>query len=516
LQHPPIKAPSTNRLPDNPIAVTAQIKNAVRLVAIDDRARSAGLSIGQTLSDARALEPKLECFEQDIPAQNALMETIADWCDRYTPLVAIEHSQNDPIKDGLFLDITGCAHLFDGETALADDLIRRLHLQGFAAHAAIADTPGAAWAFSRFGHERIIPPGKHGELLDPLPLGALRLEVETIEALSKVGLKTIGCITTLPRAPLAARFGSDLIRRLNRAQGHEDEVISPGKHIAELSSERNFPEPITLIEDIEQVIENLAGNLAPRLEERGIGIRWVELKLFRVDGEVLSLTVQASSPLRNPARIRDLFANRIAGLHDDLDAGFGFDLIRLNVVEDEVFNSHQGDLVNRKAPDDNLHALVDKLGARLGTDRVTAFELTDTHIPERSFALTPVMRSGNTLVSSCAEESSLFDLMPRETIESAPLTRPLFLFERPERIDVIAEVPEGPPIRFRWRKALYRVEKCEGPERIACEWWADGRGSSSRDYFKIEEASGHRFWMFRRSEERRVGKECRSRWSPYH
>ena len=33
---------------------------------------------------------------------------------------------------------------------------------------------------------------------------------------------------------------------------------------------------------------------------------------------------------------------------------------------------------------------------------------------------------------------------------------------------------------------------------------------------RIEVNAGHRLSYAERSEERRVGKECRSRWSPYH
>ena len=77
------------------------------------------------------------------------------------------------------------------------------------------------------------------------------------------------------------------------------------------------------------------------------------------------------------------------------------------------------------------------------------------------------------------------------------LTRPVVLFDRPEQVEAVAEVPDGPPIRFRWRKTLYQITRSEGPERIACEWWTDGRGGHSRDYFRVEDEEGHRFWIFR-------------------
>jgi protein ImuB len=79
-----------------------------------------------------------------------------------------------------------------------------------------------------------------------------------------------------------------------------------------------------------------------------------------------------------------------------------------------------------------------------------------------------------------------------------PLERPLRLFARPEAVSVIAEVPEGPPLRFRWRRMIIEVVRAEGPERIATEWWRpqdDGR--ATRDYFRVEDAAGRRYWLFR-------------------
>ena len=51
--------------------------------------------------------------------------------------------------------------------------------------------------------------------------------------------------------------------------------------------------------------------------------------------------------------------------------------------------------------------------------------------------------------------------------------RPCLLFAEPEPVDVLAEIPEGPPARFTWRRVTRRVVKAEGPERIAPEWWRE-------------------------------------------
>jgi protein ImuB len=82
-------------------------------------------------------------------------------------------------------------------------------------------------------------------------------------------------------------------------------------------------------------------------------------------------------------------------------------------------------------------------------------------------------------------------------------SRPAFLLASPEPIDVIAEVPEGPPARFTWRRVERRIARAEGPERIAPEWWreigqrTDTKMGRTRDYYRIEDEGGAGYWVFR-------------------
>ncbi|MEX3011835.1 DNA polymerase Y family protein [Hoeflea sp. TYP-13] len=490
-----------NGRPDAPpLAAIAKVKNAMRLVAVDGCGHQAGLRVEQTLSDARALFPDLDVFDYDPQADAALLEAVAAWCDRYTPLVALERLPETVSGScaGLYLDISGCAHLFGGEEAMLADVTSRLRVGGLMARAAIADTPGAAWAFARYSDRQVIEPGRHRQDLLDLPLAGLRLETEMLDMLRKLGLRTVGCIAALPRAPLAARFGNALLLRLDQALGREEEAISPRLPVPELSSERIFAEPIALQEDIERTAAQLAGNLRQRLDERQLGARRLELKLFRVDGHVATIAVRAASPVYHAERITMLFRERIAGFHEDLDAGFGFDLVRLNIVESEARQVEQADLGGSDGGNgrgEALCGLVDKLGARLGTDRVQRFVAADTHIPERSYGLVAQAAVGEAAATQAGFWREDGDVP--ESGGPVVLTRPVILFERPEQVEAVAEVPDGPPIRFRWRKTLYRITRSEGPERIACEWWRDGRGGHSRDYFRVEDEEGYRFWIFR-------------------
>ena len=464
-------SPSGRGVP--PLAIVAKIKSALRIVALDESAEKLGLTRGMALADARAMIPALGVADDDPAADRALLEEIANWAERYTPLVALDGG------NGLFLDITGAAHLFGGEEALVADLVARLTAQGFFARAAIADTPGAASAAARFTDVAVVAAGGAPALLTPLPLAALRLDRDTVFAMERVGLKTIGQIVGAPRAPLATRFPLRLLQRLDQAFGIDEEAISPRRPPPFFIAERRFAEPISREEDIAATLSSLAATLAQSLEIKGEGARQLEFSLFRVDGHVARVAVGAGRPVRAPKLILDLFREKFAALgSDEIDASFGFDMARLSVTVSAPSDPEQIDLAGEAIAEADLDGLVDRIGARLGPESVGRVVPRESHIPERNQTIEDG-RSG-----------ALSSVVGRPSSSS-----PFCLFARPEPVEAIAEVPDGPPVTFRWRRALYRVARAEGPERIAPEWWRED--AFTRDYFRVEDSAGHRFWLFR-------------------
>jgi protein ImuB len=450
------------------------------LVAVDASAQRLGLTNGLALAQARAMHPALTAVPEDQAADARLLDAIADWCQRYTPLVAV-----DP-PDGILLDIGGCAHLFGGEAKLCNDLLERVTSFGLSARAAVAATIGAASAAARFDDEAITATGCERDLLAPLPLAALRLPSGLIAALARLGLKCIGDILDLPRAPLAARFGAGLLRQLDRALGREHEPLTPMLPVAPYVAERNFFEPIAREADVLATVERLATRLKSTMEARGDGARQLELALFRTDGVVKRVAAGTSRPLRDPNAIRALFVERLAALGDEIDPGFGFDLARLSVLVAEPCPEQQIDFGSREDQAE-LDRLVDRLSARLGRRRVTRLTAHDSHIPELAA----------TAVSAQEQREPGWDAFRRFRAEAALSPRPLRLLAKPEPIDdVFALVPDGPPVRFRWRRALHEIVAAEGPERIAGTWWSR-EGGLTRDYFRVEDKAGLRFWLFR-------------------
>lgn len=496
----------------------------MRLTALDETATRLGLSRGQALTDARAICPFIEVLAEDPDADCLLAEAIADCCDRYTPLVAVETSASlnalNMNEYGLMLDITGCAGLFGGEKSLLGDLLARLFHQGFCATAAIAATPGAAWAISRYDPatrrgsspagqtdktgeidktgDFIIPATATREALSPLPLAALRLDPETLSGLARVGLRLIGQLMARPRAPLARRFGKLLMLRLDQALGTVEEAISPRLPVPELTAERRLAEPIGRMEDIEFLIERLAGHLCESLEKRGQGARIIDLALFRTDGKVMRAGVGTSRPVREASAFLLLFRERLAALHDDFDPGLGFETIRLSVSAAQIVKeSEPGFLSADPRP---VTDLVDRLGARLGISSILRSVAADTHLPERGEILLPASHDArqnahqNTMPETIEPLSGLEDAPVQNAL---PPTRPLRLFAHPEPVETIAQIPDGPPIRFRWRRVLHEILHAEGPERIADEWWARTDTRMTRDYYRIEDRQGYRYWIFR-------------------
>ncbi|MFG1357701.1 DinB/UmuC family translesion DNA polymerase [Xanthobacter pseudotagetidis] len=510
------------RPPDAPLVVVRPIANAPRLVAMDETAERLGLTAGLPLADARARVPHLAVAEDDPAADAALLAALASWCERWTPFVALcgpsEAEPGGPGSRDLVLDITGCAHLFGGEAAMLQEVLERIHGLGLAAAGAVAATARAARTLARWRPGARPAAGEAQALTDPLSVAALELPEATARALVGLGLTTLKAVRAQPRAALAARFGEALTGRLDELAELADPPVSPLRPVPLSLAERRFAEPMADMEAALKVLGDLARELCLLLEKRGRGARRLEAAFFRSDGVVRRIPAATARPVRDPARLAGLFREKLAALADPLDPGFGFDVLRLALLDSEPLAARQeGFDAGGEAQDAvwlaaQMDALVDILSARLGAHRVMRFAAHDTHIPEAAARLRPALAGAAT---GLAEPDWPAPLPP-----GLPAARPLTLFERPEPVEALAEVPDGPPLRFRWRRALHEVARAEGPERIAPEWWQkdeqrDGQGEAgeralTRDYFRVEDTGGRRFWLYR---EGLYGREAaRPRW----
>lgn len=482
------RGPSDGR----PLAVYSKETGAYQLQGIDARASALGLTLAMSLADARAIQPKLEAIEADPEEDARALENIAAWCERFTPIVVL-----DP-PEGLFLDITGCAHLFGNEEKLRTEIVTRLHAQGFGSRAAIAPTPGAAWAFARYLKQKRAPQKTLRESLEAslaatedwqaqlaaLPVEALRLEAGATALLRRLGLKTVGQILHAPRSAFTARAGENAMLRLDQALGRAQEALSPRRPAPAVFALRRFLEPIFTADAVLQVAEDLCGDAIKKLDVRGAGVLRAELVLFGVDGRDRVIGVNVSKPLREVKPLMRLFREKLNSVSENLDAEFGFEAARLDVMRLAEFDERTRTLVSvgeASASAEQISGIVDVLGSRLGVKRVVRPQVHDEHSPERAAGWRSALARG-------------YQDKGVKPPEDGVQRRPVRLFSPGQQIEVMASVPDGPPIRFRWRRVMREVVRAEGPERISGSWQ---KSEKMRDYYRVEDRQGRRYWLYR-------------------
>lgn len=466
------------------------------LHALNPAARALGLRRGQAHADARAIAPQLISDQANPARDSASLQRLALWAERFSPLVAADEAVAG--SEGLFLDMTGGAHLFGGEAEMLADLEARLARAGVPARAAMADSPGAAWALARFGDLRLAEAGDARNALAPLPIEALRLEDIDLRLLKRFGLKRIGDLYGLPRAGLARRFrgqaGLALVRRLDQALGVEPEPLKPVRPAPRYRTWRIFLEPLIDVEGVALMLPPLAEALSAQLQRDGQGARQLILTAFRVDGRATSIEAGLSAPSLAPDHLLRLLRER--GL-ERLDLGFGADALMLSATVVEPLRTSQTDLAPTTAMqgEDALAGLIDRIEARLGAGSVLRPSLVDSFIPERSERW---IKAG--------------PQAPAQTAAAEDRARPLLLLDPPEPVTIpVAEIPDGTPGQFIWRRVSHKVLKAEGPERLSPEWWRpqpEARPPRTRDYYRVEDAAGRRFWLFRE------GLHNREDWEP--
>jgi protein ImuB len=232
-------------------------------------------------------------------------------------------------------------------------------------------------------------------------------------------------------ASIAARFGADAVTALRRLLGEEQAPIAPITRPRPLRFERRFPEPIALQSTVAACFLDLLHQAAAAMGERDLGGRRFALTLFRSDGARHRLMIETGQPTRDPALVLRLFDERIAALADPLDPGFGYDRITLFIPLAQPLAASQPELDGAEQQDAALAELIDRLSTRLGPQALRRLVPQDSHMPEQAQLALPAMNLPT----------------PRRwpaPPPGEPPLRPLFLFDPPQPVEVIAEVPDGP------------------------------------------------------------------------
>jgi protein ImuB len=448
---------------------------------VDARALTLGLVPGMALADARVRVPELVTVEADEAADRHWLKRLAHSCSRFSPHVVPHPPQ------AISIDISGVEHIFGGEVGLAEAIADHIEARGMTVRMAGAATAEGALALARYAP---LPVVDEAAAIRALPVATLGLDDEATLGLVRAGLKTVEAVAARPRAALAARFGIEAVHALERLLGQEHRPGTPLQYQAPLQFEHRFAEPVAHERAVAAAFAELFNEAAQTLQKRGLGGRRFRLLLDRSDGAKRHLDIETGAPTRNAALVLRLFDERIATLSDPLDPGFGYDRLMLAIQLAEPLSAAQPTLDGTEKVDGALAELIDRLSTRLGPGSIRRLTPQESHIPEQAQLALPAIHVPTPI------------RWPAPPKGEPPL-RPLFLFDPPQPVEVIAEVPDGPPHRFRWKRKLHEVRLYEGPERIAAEWWKkkggeqSGRGGLTRDYYRIEDARGRRYWLFR-------------------
>jgi protein ImuB len=444
------------------------------------------------LADARAVCPAIKAVPADPAGDLAFLEKLALWAQRWGPWSALDG------PDGLVVDVTAVAHLFGGEARLIADVEAAFTARGIAVRTAIAPTAGAAWALAHYGQARSIIEGNTPErilraLID-LPVASLRLDADVLTVLRRLGLKTLGQIsgvtdeeetapTACGRDALQRRFrnrkspAANPLIRLDQLLGRVPEPLLPIVPQAMPLVQRRLMEPIRHRSLLDTVLGDLAQDMARELEALGQGARRLELGLWRVDAEVIVRRLELAAATREAEHITRLFAAKL----DDVEAGFGIETVRLRASWAEPLGTSQSDIEEAaQRHGTSLSACLDRLSVRLGAQAVRRPVPRASHLPERAQRWQGPMEPQ-------PSSQGAFEFH----------ARPLKLLDRAEKIAVLYASPDGFPQRFRWRGCVREVVRVEGPERIAPEWWRERSTVRLRDYYRIEDAGGQRYWIYR-------------------
>ena len=495
-----------------------------RVVACCAGSVSGGVRPGMPLSEARAvlLGPVgaggesvegLEVVEADEEADLRCLAEEGRRAWRFTPLVSLapaarpgqvtgQAAGQDPRSrpESLLANITGCSHLFGDERGLARAMHEEWSGRGFSVRVAVAGSPGTAWAIAHSAHwtgqpwvPLVASPGRDELWMRRLPIEALALRPSVVRSLSELDVARVDRLLDLPAAEIKRRFGEETLGRIDRALGRWQEPLECLPMPDPVVACRSFDYPVSRADWLQEALRELVREVACGLKRRG-RVTWrlvcrVQSEVSQSEPEWVEWVTGLVEPSQKAEHLWELVSLQSERRR------WPAEVVRLEVLaqgvvvperpqqtlfktETEYEATTNGGVLRR-----GMARLVERLSSRLGETSVSRPVLCEAEVPESAVMLVRVGRERS--VERSGEEPWF-----------GAVTRPLRLLEGPRPIEVMAVVPEGPPIRFAWESRTQRVVRYWGPERIETGWWAEG--GVARDYYRVETDAGEWYWLFRR------------------
>ena len=417
--------------------------------------------------------------------RQALVE-LALRCERFSFRIGLEESD---FPESILMDVTGIAHFFSGEQALAAELDRAVTKRQLDGRIAIGNTIGTAWAAAHYVAKQncpIVIPVENMQQLYSLPLPALRLSEPNLQKLYRLGITTIQQVMSLDRRSLARRLGSEILTRLDQFTGQIPEYIDPCHPLPQYRVKKTLEDGISHPEAIEHLLLLLLRQLLDLLEPKRLGTRHLECLFHFEDHTSQMFHLRLCETTSDEKHIRELFRIQLEKLR------FHLPIVGLQLEAKEIapLGASQEEFFEGVTRDSSrqFSILLNRFSSRLGKQAVVAPYLLPDPIPERSVELASV--AGPSLPSITTFNSRFHGL-----------DRPTALFLKPRPIEVIASIPDGPPVVLFWRRKRIEIVECSDPERIETGWW---QGEYvCRDYYRVETISGEWLWVFRRLQDGR-------------
>lgn len=457
------------------------------LSAVNDVAQRLGIREGQTVAEARAFSSRLVVRSVARSVLEAGLARVADITLAFGTPVAFA------APDTVWVDVTGTAHLFGGEAALASELVGRIREAGHRVRAAISDGPLLAQAFARFGEPDdegvcVVPSESTRQRLAHLPLRALSLPSELEAWFIRLGVLTIADLVALPRGALGARLAEHTSRVLELTAGRDTTPLVRYEPARTLIEESSWEEPVDGREPLLFVLRGLVGRISARLRGRGEAAQSLVVRIVadagiaRLRGVARETTLEFAlpKPLHREEELRRIVSSRFE--HLTLAApSVGLRLEVPKLTEAMPRQLELGALLMGAKSDaaDELPIVLAELGADIGHDRLGVLKTFDSHRPELTSRLVPALRPGGEAprVKKARPPRAVSTVTPTAVAPiSGRLTRAL-----PEAVPFDAPLRAGSSVMIDHR--LYAIESVQFEYRLqAVEWWSR---AVNRDYVRV-------------------------------
>jgi len=459
--------PQREKLTTQPLAVLDQDRQR-HVLAANRIAVLQGVRPGHTLNAALALCSQLQLLSRDITKEHKLLNELAAWALRFTPVVNVE------APNELLLEVRGSLHLFGGAAALLQTIERELRLQQLSARMALSSTPRASLCLTRAQRAgdnamQRVTPTQLKATLSALSLRCLHWP-ETIETrLARFGILRLGELWRLPRADLARRIGVKYLRELDALLGRHVELRSAYKITPVYRDRMLLDFEMSSTQLLEQVLLSALQRLQQYLREHDLALSRVSIELKHRELESTRLTIGLATPTAEMKRVAGLLHERLQRLIlPEPVVEIKLCVKQLLAAQGRVADMLAGITQQRPAQSqlDLLGRLLERLQIRLGKEAIQRLRLHADHRPEYAQCKSP---------ATLQSEASIHEHLP------ACMSRPLWLLAEPQALPVHS-------------KSLGDLQLIQGPERIESGWWNDA--PIKRDYY-IARTQHRSCWVFK-------------------